>query len=96
MTRSKLENIIKQRAQYIISKEGLIKTGALRESININFDVDDGEFTISAIYYYEYLDGGTKYIKSYDLTEKITNDKIVLDAIEDFFYNYFKEKIDKL
>jgi hypothetical protein len=96
MTTGKLENIIKQRAQYIISKEGLIKTGALRASIDINFDVNNSDFSISAIYYYEYLDRGTKYIKSYDLTEKIVNDKIVLDAIEDFYYNYFKEKIDKL
>jgi len=65
--------------QNDIRKKNLIKTGDMIRSIEADFseNTSTGEIVISigAIYYYTYLDDGTRYIKSFDITDDVVDSK---------------------
>lgn len=66
-----------------IRRKKLIKTGTLVRSITSDIKVVNGEvdITLGAVYYYKFLDDGTKHIKSYNITKDIMNTKRFQDII---------------
>jgi hypothetical protein len=95
---SDLKRIVDLVCKDVITREGLIKTGQLLRSIesDVRFNQNDITIEIEAVYYYEYLDEGTRYIKPYNLTDKILNDSRVIKAIEDFLVEWIEKRIDKI
>lgn len=66
-----------------IRKEKLIDTGTMIRSITSDIKVVNGEveITLGAVYYYKFLDDGTRYIKAYNITEDVINTKKFKDII---------------
>ena len=60
----------KKLIQDEIAKKKLIKTGYMIKSITSEFRLERGKITIflGAVYYYKFLDNGTKFIKPYYIT----------------------------
>lgn len=72
-----------------IRTKKLIDTGTLVRSITSDIKVVNGEveITLGAVYYYEFLDNGTRYIKSYNITKDVLSTKkfknIIMSLVDD-------------
>lgn len=68
-----------------IRKKKLIKTGTMIRSITSDIKVVAGEVKIElgAVYYYKFLDDGTRYIKAYNITNDVMETKKFQDIIMD-------------
>lgn len=84
--------------QKDIRNKNLIKTGDLVRSIDAEFKESKGKITISigAIFYYTYLDDGTKYIKSFDITKDVLDSKGFKDLLEEVLEDVTKVQIDEI
>ncbi len=82
--------------QSEIKDQNLIKTGDLLKSIDAKFTIRGTKVTIKigAMYYYTYLDRGTKYIKSRDITKNVVNSKRFNDLMEEVAAEYFEYLIE--
>lgn len=65
-----MEEDIKSAFQDVIESEGLVDTGLLRDTIQVVIS-DDLTVQVFTQDYYKFLDEGTKYIRPYDITEKV-------------------------
>ena len=71
-TRNKIARTLKQ----IIASEALIDTGALYDSVRINAAIPalgELEIQILAMYYFGFLNNGTKNMAAFDLCAKLTD-----------------------
>jgi len=68
-----------------IRKKKLIDTGTMIRSITSDIKVvnEEVEITLGAVYYYKFLDDGTRYIKAYNITEDVMDTKKFKDIIMD-------------
>lgn len=91
---SRYDNRLRRLIQDIINKKGLVKTGDLIRSIDANFFIknDNIELNIGAIYYYDYLDKGTKYIKPREITKDVTSSKEFNDIMTEVVTEYITSK----
>lgn len=82
------------------TNSALIKTGDLLRSIDSIFTFNEKDWSIDidikAIFYYEYLDNGTKRIKAFEITNKTLDSKENTDMIQDLLGELFEYKIDKI
>ena len=83
--------------QKDIRSKNLIKSGDLVKSIEAKFTSKGGEIFISigAIFYYTYLDDGTKNIKSFDITEDVLDSQEFADIMEDLIVDIVEVRLDK-
>ena len=65
----KFKNLIRDE----IRRLKLIKTGTMIRSITTEFKISNNklEIVLGAVYYYDFLDDGTKYIKPYNITKNV-------------------------
>lgn len=79
-----------------IQKQNLIKTGDLLKSIDAQFVVKgkDLKVKIGAMYYYTFLDNGTKHIKSRDITKNVVNSDRFIKLMEEVAADYIEFLID--
>lgn len=73
--KSEMDSIGKDLVQEIkseIESAGAVKTGKMKNSIDYKIDdnVNDVTIQLEAIYYYEYVDSGTKNIKPREFSKK--------------------------
>ncbi len=93
-TRLKLQRAIQQE----ISKLGLVDTGALRASIRISAvtgDLNQVTLTINCLYYYVFLDLGTKDIAKQNITEKAlrsSNGKKFMEETVQAYVDFLSEE----
>lgn len=89
---AKLKTLVKN---DIISK-GLVKTGALVQSIEADFVETGDELTIEigAVYYYAFLDDGTRFIEAYNITEDVTNSSAFQVLLEDTITSLLEVRLD--
>ena len=89
----KAENDIKKLIQTDIQKKGLIKTGAMIQSIDPIFRMEGSNVVVEvgAVYYFKFQDDGTRYITARDITNDVINSKAFQDIIEYVMY-YWMEK----
>jgi hypothetical protein len=92
----RMEEDIKTAFQYVIEQEGLVDTGLLRDTIEVNIS-DDFEIEINAQEYYTYLDEGTKYIQPYNITDKVLESPYfqrVLEYYEEAFAQIIEDNLN--
>tara|TARA_R110002012_G_scaffold106783_4_gene248052 strand:- start:231 stop:542 length:312 start_codon:yes stop_codon:yes gene_type:complete len=79
-----------------IQKQNLIKTGDLLKSIDAQFVLKNKKITIKigAMYYYTFLDNGTRHIKSRNITQKVINSDKFVKLMEDVAGEYIEFLID--
>ena len=96
MNLSKYNNRFSNLIEADIRKKKLIKTGDLIRSIDPVFHLSNNKITIKlgAIHYFKYLDDGTRYIKSYNITKDVMNTQEFLDIIEDIIFDGIDSDID--
>jgi hypothetical protein len=96
---SRGNNRLRALIQEVILDKNLIKTGDLHRSIDAEFREEDGiiKIKIGAIYYYKYLDDGTRYIEARNITKDTTEHptfKNIMDDVAADFVEYLIEKPD--
>lgn len=92
----RMEEDIKTAFQYVIEQEGLVDTGLLRDTIEVNIS-DDFEIEVNAQEYYTYLDEGTKYIQPYNITDKVLESPYfqrVLEYYEEAFAQIIEDNLN--
>lgn len=96
----KFKNLIREEIRI----KKLIKTGTMIRSISTEFILEKGKIKIKlgAVYYYKFLDDGTKYIKAYNITKDTLKSKKFQDLEKDLISKIAKieiiteiEKFDK-
>jgi hypothetical protein len=94
---NKASNRFRKLIQDDIRKKNLIKTGDLIRSIDASFkeDGDEIKIQIGAIYYYTFLDDGTKYIKSFNITEDVLDSTEFEELLEDTIVDIKTIEIEK-
>ena len=84
----------------VSSNSALIKTGDLLRSIDSVFSFDEKDWTINielkSIFYYEYLDNGTKRIKAFEITNKTLESEEYDEMITDLLSEIYEYKVDKI
>lgn len=71
----KIRNKIAKTLRRIVAEEALIDTGSLYDSIRINAQIPalgELEIQILAMYYFGYLNNGTRNMAAFDLCAKLT------------------------
>ena len=93
---SRGNNRLTKLIQAEIVDQKLIKTGDLLKSIDARFTIKGSKLTIKigALYYYTFLDKGTKHIKSRDITANVVNSKGFTGLMEDVAAEYFEYLIE--
>jgi len=84
-------NRLRALIQEVILAKNLIKTGDLHRSIEASFSInkkDELTIFIGAIYYYKYLDDGTKYIAKRDITKDTTEHPTFTKIMEEVAFDY--------
>lgn len=94
---NKASNRFRKLIQQDIRNKNLIKTGDLIRSIDAEFKEKGNKIVIhiGAIFYYTYLDDGTKYIKSFDITKDVLDSKGFKDLLEEVLVDVTQVKIDE-
>lgn len=82
----RFNNRFRKLIQKDIRKKGSIRTGTMLKSIDPVFNIDKkGELVVNldAVYYYEYVDGGTRYITPRDFTKDVVNSEEFAKILEE-------------
>jgi len=79
-----------------ILNQNLIKTGDLLKSIDARFVISGKKLTIKigAMYYYTFLDNGTRHIKRRDITKNVVNSKRFVNLMEEVAADYIEYLIE--
>ncbi len=94
--KSLIEDYLRQAFRETIQELGLVDTGTLLASIEVNVD-DEMNINISAEDYYVYLDNGTRYIDSYNITEEVQknpNYDKAIDVLEEYYVTLIEQSFD--
>ena len=83
--------------QQDISDKNLIKTGDLYKSIDAKFKLDGDEVVIDidVIYYYVFLDDGTRHIQAFNITEDVTNSSEFDALMEDMMIELLEFELNE-
>jgi len=84
-------NRLRALIQEVILAKNLIKTGDLHRSIDAKFTIDKKDnltVKIGAIFYYKYLDDGTRTIAKRDITKDTVNSPKFKKIMEDVAADY--------
>jgi hypothetical protein len=93
----KTRNKIARTLRKIIASEALIDTGALYDSIRINAQIPalgELEIQINAMYYFGFLNNGTRNMLPFDLCAKLT-DQLNADGTTAEIYAQYTEWMTK-
>ena len=93
---SRGNNRLRALIQEVILEKNLIKTGDLHRSIDAEFTEKNGNITINigAIFYYKFLDDGTKYIAERNITQDTVNHPTFTKIMEDVAGDYVELLIE--
>ena len=95
---SKYNNRFRKLVQEDIYKKDLIKTGDLIRSIDAEFRVENDNVVIEigSIYYYEYLDNGTRHIKARKITEDVIKSKEFQKIMDEVTQEWVEYQLSKI
>lgn len=87
----------KQLVRDEIRRLGLIKTGTMIRSVTSNIKVNGTKIRINlgVVYYYKFLDNGTKYIEAYHITDRVLDRPEFKKIIGDLSENLIDVEIEK-
>ena len=82
--------------QAEIKSQRLIKTGDLLRTVDAQFVVKGKKLTIKigTMYYYTFLDNGTKHIRSRNITQNVVNSKRFIDLMEEVAADFIEYLIE--
>lgn len=89
----KIRNKIAKTLRRIVAEEALIDTGSLYDSIRINAQIPalgELEIQILAMYYFGYLNNGTRNMAAFDLCAKLT-ERLNADGTTAEIYEQYTE-----
>lgn len=95
---NKSTNKLRRLIQQDIRDKNLIKSGDLIKSIDASFKEERGKITLSigAIYYYTFLDDGTRYIKARNITNDVMESREFKILLEETTAGVAQVMVDKL